>query len=111
MKVMIRRQWNDWRIAEVDFSKLSGLHWDNQSGGVRAPSPQYFIHGFVWCNNYEGDLAHSCSHGDAPHLIKVCITKTDNPEVFAELKSIVGEKPQSISRTLVKRGHKESKKV
>jgi hypothetical protein len=51
MKVKIRRQWNDWRVAEVDFSKLSDLRWDNQSGGVRAPSPQYFIHAFVGCND------------------------------------------------------------
>jgi hypothetical protein len=81
-----------------DFSKLSNLHWDNQSGGVRAPSPQYFIHGYVRCNEYEGDLAHSCAHGEGPHSIKVCITKTDNdPDVFSKLKSIVGQKPQYIS--------------
>ena len=98
MEVQIRRQWNDWRIAIVDSSKLSGLHWDNWSGGVRAPSPQYFIHGFVWCNDYEGDLAHSCSHGDGPHSIKVCIIKKDNNrEVFAKLKSMAGEKPRYIS--------------
>jgi hypothetical protein len=46
-KIKIRRQWNDWRIAEVEFSKISHLHWDNISGGVAAHAPQYFIHGYV----------------------------------------------------------------
>jgi hypothetical protein len=25
MKVNMRRQWNEWRIAEVDFTKLSNI--------------------------------------------------------------------------------------
>ena len=29
MKVKIRRQWNDWRIAEVDFTKLSEEFYKN----------------------------------------------------------------------------------
>jgi hypothetical protein len=96
--IKIRRQWNDYRIAEVECSRLSHLHWDNRSGGVGAPAPQYFIHGYVWCNQYEGDLAHSCTHGEGPHEIKVCITKTDNePKVFAKLKSIVGENQKILS--------------
>jgi hypothetical protein len=27
----------------------------------------------------EGDLAHSCQHGEGPHRIKICIVKKDNP--------------------------------
>lgn len=61
-KIKIRRQWNDWRIVEIEFS-ISNLHWDNISGGVVAPALQYFIHGYVWCDRYVGDLAHSCMHG------------------------------------------------
>jgi hypothetical protein len=64
----------------------------------KAPSPQYFIHAYVRCNEYEGDLAHSCAHGEGPHSIKVCIRKTDNdPDVFDKLKFIVGQKPQYFS--------------
>jgi hypothetical protein len=62
MMVKIRRQWNDYRIAKVEYSKLSNLHWDRESGGVQAPAPQYFIHGYVFCDQYEGDLALSCAH-------------------------------------------------
>ena len=54
-KVQIRRQWNDWRIAEIEFSKLSDIAWDRISGGVKASAPQYFIHAYVRCNEYTGD--------------------------------------------------------
>ena len=97
IKIKIRRHWNDWRIAEIEYSKISDLHWDNISGGIAAPAPQYFIHGYIWCDSYDGDLAHSCRHGEGPHRIKVCITKTDNdPSVFKKIKLIVGEKPSNI---------------
>lgn len=79
------------------------MHWDNLSGGVRAPAPQYFIHAFVKCNDYEGELAHSCAYGPGPHSIKICITKTDNElEVFAKLNSVVGEKPLYLSKKKLK---------
>ena len=94
-EVNIRRQWNNWRIASVDFSKLHDLHWDWTSGGVRAPSPQPFIHAFVMCDEIEGEIAHSCAHGKGPHSIKVVIVKKDNtPEMWAKLLSIVGPKPK-----------------
>jgi len=92
--VNIRRQWNDWRIAGVEFEKLSGLHWDIISGGVRAAAPQPFIYGYVFCNDVDEDIAHSCQHGTAPHSIKVCIVKKDNsPKVFNKILKIVGPKP------------------
>ena len=34
IKIKIRRHWNDWRIAEIEYSKISDLHWDNISGGI-----------------------------------------------------------------------------
>jgi hypothetical protein len=44
---------------------------------------------------YEGDLAHSCAHGDGPYETKVCITNGDtDPDVFVKLKSIAGVKPK-----------------
>jgi hypothetical protein len=89
MKVNIRRQWNDWRIAEVDSSDLTNLHWDKISGGVHAPAPRPFIHGFVMCDSYKGELAHSCVHGKGPHLIKVCITKKGNDaKVFSAIRQL-----------------------
>jgi hypothetical protein len=77
-EVYIRRQWNDWRIGKVRLDKLDGLRWDWLSGGVQAPCPQPFIHGYVSCADIEGDIAHSGTHGPCPHRIKVCVVKKDN---------------------------------
>lgn len=78
MKVSIRRQWNDYRIAEVEFSDLRQLHWDNVSGGVKSRSPKSFIHAFVSCDKIVGDISHSCVHGKPPHHIKVVLIKKDH---------------------------------
>ena len=40
--VFIRRQWNDWRIAKVEFSKIKNLHWSHYRGEVHTPCPQTF---------------------------------------------------------------------
>jgi hypothetical protein len=85
-KIRIRRQWNDYRVGEVPEGALSHAQWDTISGGVQAPAPQPFIHGYVWCTQVEGDIAHTCAHGPAPHWIKVCVVKKDNdPDVFQAL--------------------------
>ncbi len=97
MIIKVRRQWKDWRVAEVDFNDLSNLHWDNFSGGVQQRTPRPFIHAFVMCDKINGDLAHSCMHGEGPHSIKVCILKVDNqPATFKKIKEIVGESPKTI---------------
>lgn len=94
MKVYIRRQWNDWRTAEVEFSKIESLRWDVVSGGIHAPAPQPFVHGYVQCTDVRGEIAHSGLHGECPHRIKVCIVKKENePEVWDKILNIVGPKP------------------
>lgn len=92
--IRIRRQWNSYQIAAVHLSQIRELHWDRSSGGVQAPTPQPFIHGYVWCTDIDGEIAHSCVHGSAPHSIKVCVVKKDNrPEAFSLLLETVGPKP------------------
>jgi len=91
--VNIRRQWNDWRVAKVELSKISGLHWDFISGGVGVPAPRPFVHGYVQCTDVIGNIPHSCIHGTAPHTMKVCIVKKDNdPQIWQKILSIVGQK-------------------
>jgi hypothetical protein len=98
MNVKIRRQWNHWEIAEVELADLDQVHWDNVSGGVRAPANQYYLHGFVFCDRIKGEIPHSCAHGMAPHSIKVCIVKKDNdPKVLKRLEKGAGPKPASSS--------------
>lgn len=95
-KIFIRRQWSDWRVAEVELDKLQNLHWDTVSGGVYASIPQPFVHGYIWCDEIKDeDFPHSCVHGQGPHQIKVCIIKKDNSsDVFNEILKIVGPKPK-----------------
>jgi hypothetical protein len=45
--VLVRRQWNDDRFATYRLSDVEELHWSRVSGGVRAPAPQPFVHGYV----------------------------------------------------------------
>ena len=98
--VVVRRQWNDHRQAAVRFNGLDGVHWTTLSGGVMAPAPQPFLHGYILCDAViEGELAHSCMHGSGPHSIKVCIVKKDNdPKVFARLVEQAGPKPPRTRR-------------
>ena len=92
--VRIRRDWNDHRIGTVKWSDLRDPRWDSISGGEQNPTPQPFIHGYVWCATVQGDIAHSCAHGPGPHNIKVCLVKKDNSrEVWSRVSSIVGPKP------------------
>lgn len=93
--VKIRRQLNDHRISQVELDSISDFHWDNISGGVYATAPQAFVHGYVWCNEIDGDIAHSCNHGPPPHSITVVILQKDNSELtWQRITSIVGEKPK-----------------
>jgi len=86
--VWVRRQWNDWRQACFRLDDVEGLDFSDTSGGVVARAPRKFLHGYVACDAMlEGDLAHSCRHGNGPHRIKVCIVKKDNSkEVYAKLE-------------------------
>ena len=95
VRVRIRRQWNDHRIGSVLLCKISDLHWSEISGGTQVRAPRPFLHGYVSCADVEGEIAHSCEHGEGPHRIKVCLVKKDNdPKVFERLLEVVGQRPE-----------------
>lgn len=88
--VEVRRQWNSRRLAYVRREDITGVHWSRSSGGLNHRCPRPFLHGYVWCNAVvRGSLSHSCKHGPAPHLIKICITKKGNRSVFLQLAQAV----------------------
>src|SRR5713101_1492989 len=96
VKVLIRRRWNDYLVAAVPYEALEGLQWSRVSGGVDALAPQPFIHAYVWCNEVDGDIAHSCRHGSGPHRIKVCVVRKDNSAIlYKMLLAVVGPKPRN----------------
>lgn len=86
--VTVRRQWNNPATAEYRLSAIGGIHWDSVSGGVGAPAPRPFLHGYVMCDEaVRGGVSHSCRHGPPPHRIKVCVVKRDNtPAVMRALQ-------------------------
>ena len=93
-KVYIRRQFSDHLIGKVFYESLRNIHWSSTSGGVYNIAPQPFIHAYVWCDQVEGEIAHSCQHGPPPHSIKIVILKKDNrPEILEKLLSVAGPRP------------------
>jgi hypothetical protein len=50
MKVNIVRQWNDWRIAEVNFTKLLNIAWDRYSGSTTANFDNTLLYGPILHN-------------------------------------------------------------
>ena len=98
-KVVVRRQWNDYRQGTVRFEDLEEPHWSQYSGGVYTRANQPYIHAFVSCDAiFEGEVAHTCLHGKGPHRIKVCIVRKDNdPAIYAKiLAQVKRPKPHSL---------------
>ena len=89
--VWVCRQWNDYREASYHLSDVQDFHWSRVSGGVQAPAPRAFVHAYFMCDAMiEGELAHACRHGEGPHRIKVCITKSSNREIWPIIERLVG---------------------
>ncbi len=93
--VTVRRTWKDFRAGSFPEDSIYGLRWDCVSGGVQEASPQFFLYGYVSCDDMtDGEIAHSCMHGMGPHIIKVCVLKKDNPDIYDELIDGLGPKPK-----------------
>jgi hypothetical protein len=109
--VWVRRQWNDHRIARYSLENVRNPHWSDISGGICAKTGRSLLHVRVMCDAMEeGELAHSHTHEDEPHEIKVCVLKTDNdPEVYAALSEQAGPRPAAEPLSLVaERTHRHS---
>ena len=98
--VSVRRKWNSWEIAQVYVGDVENLLWDLESGGVKESAPEAYIYGYIWCDRLvSGSLAHSCLHGTAPHSIKICILRKDNPpRIYNHFLAITGPKPPGWQR-------------
>ncbi|MEU4801058.1 hypothetical protein [Actinosynnema sp. NPDC023587] len=77
--VTARRDWNSPRRAVYRLGDLGGLHWSQTSGGQGHRANRPYVHAYVSClSALGGTVAHSCTHGPAPHRIKICLTAIDN---------------------------------
>lgn len=94
--VTVVRHPGDWRTADYLLENISDLHWSNASGGVQKNLNRVYLCGYVWCDEMEeGELAHSCLHGEGPHQIKVVVQKNHNSKTtYKKLAGIAnGEMP------------------
>jgi hypothetical protein len=80
--VVVQRDWDGWRTAQVKFGDLEDIHWFQPS---RAPRP--LIHAYVSCASIvSGELPHDCRQTPAPHRLLVCVLKSHTaPWIHAEL--------------------------
>lgn len=98
--VTVRRTWNSWETAQVYVGDVSNPLWDIVSGGVKESAPDALVYGYIWCDTLvSGSIAHSCLHGTAPHSIKICILRKDNPpRIYNHFLALVGPKPACWQR-------------
>ena len=57
------------------------------------------MYGYIWCDDIQGEVGHSCLHGEGPHLIKVAvIRKYTKKEAYGKLLEQAGPKPELTRR-------------
>lgn len=100
MEVIIERSTGSYPQVAVDVEKISGIHWDNISGGVNARQAGYSLYGYI---NYS--LATKLGLTSGQHEFygndaKVMIPKSLNCQFpykdgYKSLLNRAGEKPSS----------------
>jgi hypothetical protein len=80
--VVVQREWDGWRTAQVRFGDLEDIHWFQPT---RAPRP--LIHAYVSCSSViSGEISHGCRETPPPHRVLICVLKTHTaPWIYAEL--------------------------
>ena len=92
----VGRNWNDWQgTIDVPRAALSGFNWTRYSGGATSVAPREFLHANMSCAVIPDGayFGHSCQHGPPPHIIKVCIVKSDNRRIFPTLAGLASNGP------------------
>jgi hypothetical protein len=104
--VKVRRQPQDWRLADYRLTDVSGLRWGKTSGGTQRRY-QLHVYGYVMCDAMlSGKIAHSCRHGPPPHNVKVCITRKYNEGIWSLILESAGPKPLQKRRKARRRKSK-----
>jgi hypothetical protein len=83
--ITIRRQPGHQGAAVVSLTALRDFHLRKLSGGIEASLGRPVMHARVWCDAIaqkdRDGFGHSCSHGEGPHEILVCVNKSDNDRI------------------------------
>ncbi len=103
LNVIICRQPQDYHCSPISISEISGVHWDNISGGVKRKQAGYSLYGYIDYNKAVQLVSCSGSHARYDNSAKVCIPRSENKsspykEGYKELKKKAGEKPKNSVR-------------
>ena len=65
------------------------------TGGATSVAPREFLHANMSCAVIPDGayFGHSCQHRPPPHIIKVCIVKSDNRRIFPTLAGLASNGP------------------
>lgn len=100
-KVLITRQPRNHETAEIDIDKITGVKWDNISGGVNSRQAGYSLYGYIPYSLAKDLVACSGSHDFGYNQAKICIPASLNAgqppykEGYNILSDLAGKKPAS----------------
>ena len=103
MKVLIKRNTGSFKVGEIDIDEISGVHWDNISGGVQRRQAGYSLYGYIdydrACELVDCSGSHYYYHNDAKILIPAGINKEEPyREGYKYLLHLAGIKPKNSFR-------------
>ena len=103
----MRRNPTDGLTATYRVEDVEDIHFGRITSGVNVYLSRDTLFFYVMCDGMvEGQLSHSCMHGDPPHGIKVVIPKVCNdPELWARLagREYVKPKPLDMSHEAIEK--------
>ena len=98
--VIITRQSGSYKSAEICIDDISGVHWDNISGGVRRRQSGYSLYGYIpYKLAVKLEIACSGLHDYGRNEAKICIPALNSKdplykEGYKHLADIAGPKPK-----------------
>lgn len=103
LKVCIKRSPSDFISGEIPVSAISGVKWDNISGGVKRNQSGYSLYGYIDYELAKELVKCSGMHNYGNNEAKICIPASSNQGEYKEgykyLCKIAGEKPSGTIKS------------
>lgn len=101
LKVCITRSPRDFISGEISVSAISGVKWDNISGGVKRNQSGYSLYGYIDYESAKKLVKCSGMHNYGNNEAKICIPASANKdkEGYKYLCEIAGKKPSGTIKS------------
>lgn len=103
LKVCITRSPRDFISGEISVSAISGVKWDNISGGVKRNQSGYSLYGYIDYESAKELVKCSGMHNYGNNEAKICIPASANKDKYKEgykyLCEIAGKKPSGTIKS------------